>query len=86
MASTGGVGSAWPIAAYTEVLVWICPPGAEVLSGVETKRFSPTWLVELPLKRLLVLMPFSEKLLLVSRWPLAKMAWLPSPALLPAPP
>ncbi len=49
--------------------------GAEVLAGVQDwKRFSPTWLVELPLNKLLVLMPFSEKLLLVSRCPFEKIA------------
>ena len=41
---------------------------------LNVKRFSPTELVEFPLNRLLVLTPFSEKLLLVSRLPLAKMA------------
>ena len=68
------MGRACPIAPYTEVLVWISPPAPKLSPILKTKRFSPTWLVEFPLNRLLVLMPLSEKLLLVSRWPLAKMA------------
>src|SRR5580658_8200009 len=75
IASGGGVGSAWPIAPYTEVLVWISPPAPKFSPVFRTKRFSPTWLVELPLNRLFVLVPFNEKLLLVSRFPLANIAW-----------
>ena len=37
-----------------------------------TMRAEATWLVLLPLKRLLASTPFSRKLLLVSRWPLAQ--------------
>src|SRR5258708_2408179 len=74
IASGGGVGRAWPIAPYTDVLVWMLPPAPKFSPVLSTKRFSPTWLVELPLKRLLVLTPFKEKLLLVSRFPFAKMA------------
>ena len=70
----GGVGRAWPIAPYTDVLVWMVPPAPKFSPVLSTKRFSPTWLVELPLKMLFVLIPFNEKLLLVSRFPLAKMA------------
>src|SRR3984957_14293837 len=49
-------------------------------------RAEPTWLVLLPLQRLLASTPFSEKLLLVSRCPLAQMGWLPRPELAPVPP
>src|SRR5580704_17968460 len=48
-------------------------------------RAEPTALVLLPLKRLLASTPFSEKLLLVSRWPLAQIGRLPRPALAPVP-
>src|ERR1019366_6865249 len=74
IASTGGVGGAWPMAPYTEVLLCSDPPAPKLSPVLNVKRFSPTWLVEFPLNRLLVLMPFSEKLLLVSRFPFAKMA------------
>src|SRR5579863_1470478 len=69
IASVGGVGRAWPIAPYTEVLVWITPPALKFSPVFSTKRFSATWLVEFPLNRLLVLTPSIEKLLLVSRFP-----------------
>ena len=62
------------------------PPAPKFSPVFSTKRFSPTWLVEFPLNKLFVLIPFKEKLLLVSRLPFAKIAWLPSPALVPAPP
>ena len=48
-----------------------------------TIRAEATWLVLLPLKMLLASTPFSRKLLLVSRWPLAQIGWLPKPALAP---
>src|SRR5580698_11128073 len=48
-------------------------------------RAEPTSLVLLPLKRLLESTPFSEKLLLVSRWPLAQIGGLPRPAFAPVP-
>ncbi len=48
--------------------------GAETLAGIEDEAVLANLLVEFPLNKLLVPMPFSEKLLLVSRWPLAKMA------------
>ena len=35
MASRGGVGSAWPMAAYTEVLVWMLAARAEILAGIQ---------------------------------------------------
>ena len=86
MVSGAGVGSAWPMAPYTEVLVCDDPPTPKFSPVFRMKRFSPTWLVEFPLKRLLVLIPFMEKLLLVSRCPLATIAWLPKPVLAPPPP
>src|SRR5580658_1912579 len=49
-------------------------------------RAEGTWLVLLPLKRLVESTPFNEKLLLVSRWPLAHMGALPRPLLAPVPP
>src|ERR1039457_3977922 len=48
-------------------------PRTDVLTGVEHESVL-TWLAEFPLKMLFVLIPFKEKLLLVSRFPLAKMA------------
>src|SRR5580700_1970530 len=72
MASGGGVGSAWPIAPYTDVFVRIEPPAPKFSPVFRTKRFSPTLLVEFPLNRLFVPTPFKEKLLLVSRFPSAK--------------
>ena len=50
-----------------------------------TTRADATELVLLPLKRLLASTPFSRNVLLVSRWPLAQMGWLPSPVLTPVP-
>ena len=50
-----------------------------------TIRAEATWLVLLPLKMLLASTPFNRKLLLVSRWPLAQIGWLPKPALAPLP-
>src|SRR5271169_3981630 len=50
-----------------------------------TTRAEATWLVLLPLNRLLASTPFRRKVLLVSRWPLAQMGWLPSPLLTPVP-
>src|ERR1700682_5255473 len=55
MASGGGVGKAWPIAPYTDVLVWMAPPAPKFSPVFRTKRFSPTWLVEFPLNKLFVL-------------------------------
>src|ERR1700760_2781580 len=49
-------------------------------------RADGTWLVLLPLKRLLASTPFSEKLLLVSRCPLAQIGALPNPLFDPVPP
>jgi hypothetical protein len=40
---------------------------------LSTKRLSPTELEDRPLKRLLATTELTVKLLLVSRWPLAKM-------------
>src|ERR1700692_5125973 len=49
-------------------------------------RAEATWLVLLPLNKLLASTPFSEKLLLVSLWPLAQMGGLPRPERAPVPP
>src|SRR5271165_4750022 len=51
-----------------------------------TIRAEATELVLLPLNKLLASTPFIMKVLLVSRWPLAQMGWLPNPLLTPAPP
>ena len=48
-------------------------------------RAEATWLVLLPLNRLLASTPFSRKLLLVSRCPLAQIGWLPRPLFAPVP-
>ena len=50
-----------------------------------TTRAEATWLVLLPLNRFLASTPFSRNVLLVSRWPLAQIGWLPKPALAPVP-
>src|SRR4249920_2800254 len=72
--SGAGVGSAWPIARYGEALVWTTPLPEPALTApaLLTMRAEATWLVLLPLKRLLASTPLSRKLLLVSRWPLAQ--------------
>src|SRR5260370_28582071 len=79
--SGGGVAMPWPIWLYTEGVVWLvvlfAAPKAPVLA---VNRLEATWLVLLPLNRLFVVKPFNEKLLLVSRWPLAQIDWLPRPA------
>ena len=49
-------------------------------------RAEPTWLVLFPLNKLLASTPFREKLLLVSRWPLAQIGAFPRPELAPVPP
>src|SRR5271168_5332786 len=49
-------------------------------------RAEATWLVLLPLNRLLASTPFSEKLLLVSLCPFAQMGGLPRPESDPEPP
>src|SRR5580698_6537081 len=71
-----------------EASVWMTPPApALVEAPVELMtRAEPTALVLLPLKRLLVSTPLREKLLEVSRWPLAQMGWLPRPESAPVPP
>src|ERR1700674_1596612 len=85
--SGGGLGRAWPIAPYTDVLVTISPLG--LLPFPFSPMFTATrleviWLEDLPLKMLLAKIPLTEKLLLVSRCPLAQIAWLPKPAFVPA--
>src|SRR5580698_5591171 len=71
-----------------EASVWMTPPApALVEAPVELMtRAEPTALVLLPLKRLVASTPLREKLLEVSRWPLAQMGWLPRPESAPAPP
>src|SRR6266849_3108940 len=76
--SGAGVGRAWPIARYGEAV--LCSGSAVVLEMLAappmpvlfTMRAEVTWLVLLPLKRLLASTPFSKNVLLVSRWPLAQ--------------
>src|SRR5580700_2495267 len=89
MVSGAGVGSAWPIARYTDAVLWI--GAALVLAALATPvlftmRAEATWLVLLPLNKLLASTPLSRKLLLVSRCPLAQIGWLPRPLLAPVPP
>src|SRR5215472_6445181 len=72
--STGGVGRPWPIASYTEVLVATKPAVFDPCPVFSVKRLDDTWLPDLPLNRLLALIPLSTKLLEESRWPLAQMA------------
>src|SRR6202163_1547954 len=81
--SGAGVGSAWPMARYGDAELWITlavvleAPATPVLL---TTRADATELVVLPLNRLLASTPLSRKVLLVSRWPLAQIGWMPSPA------
>ena len=49
-------------------------------------RAEATWLVLLPLNRLLASTPFSRNEFDVSRWPLAQIGALPRPELAPVPP
>lgn len=51
-----------------------------------TMRADATWLVLLPLNKLLASTPFSRNVLLVSRCPLAQIGWLPKPLFTPVPP
>src|ERR1039457_3911338 len=63
------------------------PPPGLVWAPVELiTRAEDTWLVLLPLNRLLASTPFSRKLFEVSRWPLAQMGELPKPEFAPVPP
>jgi hypothetical protein len=55
-------------------------------AGAVDTRAEATWLVLLPLKRLLASTPFSREAVEVSRWPLAQMGALPRPELAPVPP
>src|SRR6266568_7456187 len=86
--SGAGVGMASPMERYTEAEVGMTPPAPALLDTpvLLMTRADGTWLVLLPLKRLLASTPFSEKLLLVSRCPLAQMGALPRPLLAPVPP
>src|SRR5271166_5278790 len=74
--SGAGVGMLWPMARYTDAVLWM--GAALVLAALATPvlltmRAEATWLVLLPLNRLLASTPLTRKLLLVSRWPLAQM-------------
>src|ERR1700743_490556 len=81
--SGAGGGREWE----TEALHWITPPPPVLPTPVLlTTRADATWLVLLPLNRLLASTPFSKKLLLVSRWPLAQIGAFPNPELAPVPP
>src|ERR1700677_3865112 len=63
------------------------PPPGLVCTPVELMtRAEDTWLVLLPLNRLLASTPLSRNELEVSRWPLAQMGALPRPELAPVPP
>ncbi len=85
--SGAGVGIALPIEVYTDAADWITPPAPpEVEMPVEfTTRAEPTWLVLLPLNRLLPSTPFRLKLFAVSRCPFAQIGRLPSPSFAPVP-
>ena len=70
----------------TELMTPPPPPGL-VCAPVELMtRAEETWLVLLPLNRLLASTPLSRKELDVSRWPLAQIGALPRPELAPVPP
>ena len=62
-----------PIASNTDVFVrtWLAAPNCSLVFS--TKRLSPIELEDSPLKRLVEVTELKLKLLLVSRWPLAKM-------------
>src|SRR5579872_5694630 len=73
--SGAGVGIAWPIARYGDAE--LCTISAVELAAnadpvLLTILAEATWLVLLPLKRLLASTPLRRKLLLVSRCPLAQ--------------
>src|SRR5580704_19379361 len=87
--SGGGVGSDSPTARYTDAV--LCTGSelrldAPLTPVLFTIRAEATWLVLLPLKRLLPSTPLSMKLLLVSRCPLAQIGAFPKPEFAPAPP
>src|SRR5580658_814810 len=63
------------------------PPPGLVCAPVELiTRADETWLVLLPLKRLLASTPFNKNELEVSRWPLAQIGSFPRPEFAPVPP
>src|ERR1700734_16750 len=49
------------MASVTDVLVWMVPPKPKLSPVLSTKRFSPTWLVELPLKEVVGADPVQGK-------------------------
>jgi hypothetical protein len=72
---------------FRDALDWITPPPPLFPTPVlGVTRSEATWLVLLPLNKLLPSTPFNRKLLLVSRSPLAQMGALPRPELTPVPP
>jgi hypothetical protein len=85
MVSVGGVGKPSPIASYTEVLVCTWPLVPKTSPVFSVNRLSAMLLAELPLNRLFAFTALKVKLLLVSRWPLDTIPWLPRPSLLPEP-
>src|ERR1700731_3886431 len=88
MVSGAGVGSACPIARYGDAVLCITAAlelAAPLTPVLLTTRAEATWLVLLPLKRLLASTPLSRKLLLVSRWPGAQMGRVPKPLFAPVP-
>src|ERR1035438_3787992 len=66
----------------------ITPPAPVLLETpvLLITRAEATWLVLLPLNRLLASTPFKRKLFEVSRWPLAQIGALPRPEFAPVPP
>src|SRR5271154_2191965 len=88
MVSGEGVGKDWPTARYGDAVLCTTPPlplAAPLTPVLFTMRAEATWLVLLPLNKFFASTPFNKKVLLVSRWPLAQMGWLPRPALAPVP-
>src|ERR1039458_3026860 len=72
-----------------EAADWMTPPPPPglVWTPVELMtRAEETWLVLLPLKRLLASTPFSKNEFEVSRWPLGQMGAFPRPEFAPVPP
>ncbi len=62
------------------------PPGLVCTPVLLMTRAESTWLVLLPLNKLVASTPFSRKLFDVSRWPLDQIGALPRPELAPVPP
>src|SRR5580692_3708301 len=71
-----------------EASVWMTPPAPSLdeTPVLLMTRADGTWLVLLPLKRLLASTPFKRKLFDVSRWPLDQIGAFPRPEFAPVPP